>query len=236
MKDANKLAGSKPYRFDIVDVQRQIMTNLGQVIHKCAADAFRAKDKAAFTLHSSRFLTLLEDMDQLLYTRPEYSFDRWLTKARSWGDTEFEKDLMEQDATSLVTIWGSDGDPVIFDYSWREWAGLIKGYYLPRWEKFYAMLQTHLNARTNYEEENLPLTHGRESFRANEFYSQLGEWELNYVRKTGKARTPIAQGDELIITRQLFDKYSKLAHEYYAESSDINFLKEEHTFENLGEN
>lgn len=235
LKDANKLAGSKPYRFDIVDVQRQIMTNLGQVIHKCAADAFRAKDKAAFTLHSSRFLTLLEDMDQLLYTRPEYSFDCWLTKARSWGDTEFEKDLMEQDATSLVTIWGSDGDPVIFDYSWREWAGLIKGYYLPRWEKFYAMLQTHLNAGTNYEEDNLPLTHGRESFRANEFYSQLGEWELNYVRKTGKARTPIAQGDELIITRQLFDKYSKLAHEYYAESSDTNFLKEEHTFENLGE-
>ena len=34
LKDADKLAFSKPYRFDIVDVQRQMMTNLGQLVHK----------------------------------------------------------------------------------------------------------------------------------------------------------------------------------------------------------
>ena len=38
---------------------------------------------------------------------------------------EEEKNLLEDDATSLVTIWGADGDPSIFDYSWREWTGLI---------------------------------------------------------------------------------------------------------------
>ena len=86
-------------------------------------------------------------------TRSEYSFDRWLTEARSWGETKEEKDLMERDATSLVTIWGADGDPRIFDYSWREWAGLINGYYLPRWQKFYTMLQGHLDAGTDYQEE-----------------------------------------------------------------------------------
>lgn len=57
-------------------------------------------------MHSGRFLELLRDMDELLYTRSEYSFDRWLTEARSWGETKEEKDLMERDATSLVTIWG----------------------------------------------------------------------------------------------------------------------------------
>ena len=119
LKDADRLASSKPYRFDIVDVQRQMMTNLGQLVHKKAAEAFTARDKSAFALHSGRFLDLLEDMDELLATRPEYSFDRWLTAARSWGETEAEKDLMERDATSLVTIWGADGDPRIFDYAWR---------------------------------------------------------------------------------------------------------------------
>lgn len=57
-------------------------------------------------MHSRRFLELLSDMDELLYTRSEYSFDKWLTEARSWGETKEEKDLMERDATSLVTIWG----------------------------------------------------------------------------------------------------------------------------------
>lgn len=135
LKDADKLKNSEPYRFDVIDVQRQMMTNMGQVIHKRAAEAFLNRDKEAFALHSKRFLQMLEDVDELLRTRPEFNFDRWLTSARSWGDTEEEKNLLEYDATSLVTIWGADGDPSIFDYSWREWTGLIKGYYLPRWNE-----------------------------------------------------------------------------------------------------
>ena len=235
LKDADKLAFSKPYRFDIVDVQRQMMTNLGQLVHKKAAEAFASKDKAAFALHSGRFLELLRDMDELLYTRSEYSFDRWLTEARSWGETKEEKDLMERDATSLVTIWGADGDPRIFDYSWREWAGLISGYYLPRWQKFYTMLQGHLDAGTDYQEEELSLAYGREDFRANDFYNRLAEWELAYVDQTGKARTPVTHGDELVVTRRLFDKYLKLSREYYADFSGVGEIKEERTYENVGE-
>lgn len=68
-----------------------MMTNLGQLVHKKAAEAFASKDKAAFALHSGRFLELLRDMDELLYTRSEYSFDRWLTEARSWGETKEER-------------------------------------------------------------------------------------------------------------------------------------------------
>ena len=120
LEDADKLSASRPYRFDLVDVQRQMMTNLGQLIHRKAAEAFRSKDREAFTFHSGRFLGMLADMDTLLRTRSEYSFDRWLTEARSWGETEEEKNQMERDATSLVTIWGADGDPRIFDYSWRD--------------------------------------------------------------------------------------------------------------------
>ena len=238
LKDADKLKHSVPYRFDIVDVQRQIMTNLGQLIHQKAAEAFIAKDKKGFSLHSKRFLELLDDTDELLRTRPEYSFDRWLTQARSWGDTKEEQDLMEVDATTLLTVWGGQNgkDPVIFDYAWREWSGLIKGYYLPRWQKFYAMLQKHLEDSTEYSEEGLPLTHQREAFRANEFYNELAAWELAYTKQTEKARTPVIQGDEVEVTQRMFKKYMQLAEEYYHMSPvgmDIN--KNEKTFENLGE-
>ncbi len=40
LKDADKLKNSEPYRFDVIDVQRQMMTNMGQVIHKRKAEAF----------------------------------------------------------------------------------------------------------------------------------------------------------------------------------------------------
>lgn len=235
LKDADRFKDSSPYRFDIVDVQRQLMSNLGQAIHKKAAAAFVAKDKAAFALHSTRFLEMLRDADILLRTRPEFNFDKWLTDARSWGTTDEEKDLLEKDATALVTIWGADGDPLIFDYSWREWTGLIDSYYLKRWEKFYAMLQEHLDAGKDYQEEGLPQTHGREAFRANDFYSRLGDWELEFVSKTNKARTPITQGDEIEIARKMYNKYATLAKEYYQDEIKADHIQEGNIFENFGE-
>lgn len=235
LKDADRLKDSSPYRFDIVDVQRQLMSNLGQAIHKKAAAVFVAKDKAAFTLHSTRFLEMLRDADILLRTRPEFNFDKWLTDARSWGTTDEEKDLLEKDATALVTIWGADGDPLIFDYSWREWTGLIESYYLKRWEKFYTMLQEHLDAGKDYQEKGLPQTHGREAFRANDFYSRLGDWELEFVSKTNKARTPITQGDEIEIARKMYNKYATLAKEYYQDEIKADPIQEGNIFENLGE-
>lgn len=235
LKDADKLQSSVPYRFDLVDVQRQLMSNLGQAIHKKAAEAFAKKDKKAFALHSGRFLELLYDVDTLLRTRPEFNFDKWLTQARSWGETDEEKNLFEKDATALVTVWGADGDPLIFDYSWREWTGLIGTYYAKRWEKFYQMLQGHLDSGTSYTEEGLPLTHGREAFRANEFYSQLGDWELNFVSTSGKASAPITRGDEIETVNRLYKKYLKLAAQYYQDEIKADAVQEGNIFENLGE-
>ena len=70
----------------------------------------------------------------MLRTRTEFNFDQWLTDARAWGTTDEERNLFEKNASSLVTIWGGQVDVRQFDYSWREWTGLIEGYYLQRWE------------------------------------------------------------------------------------------------------
>lgn len=215
LKDASKLGSSSPYRFDIVDVQRQIMSNLGQMIHKKAAEAWKKRDKQAFELHSNRFLTLLKDVDELLRTRKEFNFDSWLTDARSWGITDAEKNLYERAASSLVTIWGGQTDVRQFDYSWREWTGLIEGYYLQRWTKFYAMLQKHLDEGTTYREEDAKMDLGRQAFRANDFYSGLADWELSFVSRPNKARTPVVIGDEISVTKRLYAKYLEMSKEYY---------------------
>ena len=232
LKDKAQLKSSDAYRFDIVDVQRQLMTNLGQKIHKAAAEAFKAHDKEAFALHSTRFLQLLKDVDELLRTRKEFNFDRWLSDARANGTTEEEKNLYEKDATALVTIWGADGEPCIFDYSWREWTGLIEGFYLKRWEMFYAMLQEHLDKGTSYKEEGLPQVYGRETFRANEFYDRLADWEMAYVETHKKMRTPITEGDEVEVAQRMYDKYLALSKEYYGENVDADKIGRENNNDN----
>jgi alpha-N-acetylglucosaminidase len=40
---------------------------------------------------------------------------------------------MERDARSLVSVWGHQSSG-LHDYSGRHWSGLVRDYYLPRWE------------------------------------------------------------------------------------------------------
>lgn len=223
LKDVNKLKNSTIYRQDIVDVQRQIMTNLAQVIHHSIADSYERGDIEAFNRKVDTFLTLLLDADRLLSTRTEWNFDKWISDARSWGTTTKEKDLYERDATTLVTIWGfSEGvECKIFDYSWREWGGLIRRFYYPRWKMFYEMLSDEAANGTPYSDTSaMPTGDGsatftRESFRANEFYNKLADWEINFADTPKSDIDPQPKGDEIEITKELFAKYSKIVKEYY---------------------
>lgn len=237
LKDGDTLKSSSAYRFDVMDVQRQIQSNLGQAIHAEAAKAFAAKDKILFAKHSQRFLELLSDTDTLLRTRPEYNFDRYLTDARRWGKTEEEKNQYEKNASALVTAWSldTDGPPHIFDYSWREWAGLISGYYRERWSRFYAMLTQCLDEGRDYVEEGLPQVYGRETWLANDFYKSLAAWEASFIYTPGKARIPVTEGDDYDTAKRLYAKYKTLAQEYYSPDDQILEEKKIKTHENLGE-
>jgi len=207
---------SDGYCYDIVDMSRQVLSNLGQLIHKKAAKAFQDKSRVNFDLHSRRFLDLLKDVDELLNTRKDFSFDRWVESARAQGSSDEERRLYEYNATLLLTWWAGDKDPTIFDYAWKEWSGLISGYYLPRWKKFYGMLGKHLAEGTAYTENKLPMVYGRETMRANEFYDQLANWEQEWIRsKKALRKTEVAS--ELITVQRLMLKYRPLFKEYYGQ-------------------
>ncbi|HEY1686559.1 MAG TPA: alpha-N-acetylglucosaminidase C-terminal domain-containing protein, partial [Tepidisphaeraceae bacterium] len=70
--------------------------------------------------------------DALLANHPINRLDRWVAFARSWGDTEAEKDYYEADAKRLITTWG--GGPGLSEYASKTWNGLIESYYRARWQ------------------------------------------------------------------------------------------------------
>lgn len=213
LADADRLKDSSAYRFDVVDVGRQVLSDYAQVLQPRIRAAWEKRDLQAFDRAVADFNTLLLDVDTLVATRPEYSLGKWVTDARSFGTNDEEKNLYERNARTIVTLWGpNDGknEPLIFDYAWREWSGLIKDYYAVRWQMFHAMLREHLVAGTAYTENGLRLSYGREPFRANPFYSKLADWELNWVNTPAPVTNPITSGDEVALARQLHDKYAPL--------------------------
>src|SRR3712207_4018997 len=77
-------------------------------------------------------------MDRLLESHPNHRLERWIEHARKQGSTEQEKMQYEKNARRIVTIWG----PPVDDYSARIWSGLIRSYYLPRWQHYFQSLRT----------------------------------------------------------------------------------------------
>lgn len=216
-KDASLLSGSTIYRMDVVDLQRQMMSNLAQAIHRSAADAYDRGDMVTFRRDVSHFLNLLLDLDKLLSTRTEWNFDKWITDARSWGINSKEKDLLERDATALVTLWGfTDGyECQQFDYSWREWGGLIRRYYYPRWKMFYQMIEKEFANGRKYTDKGVRLSNGREAFRGNLFYSHLADWEIQFLNTPKRDLDPSPRGSDLKVALKLYTKYLEIAKLYY---------------------
>lgn len=54
----------------------------------------------------------------------------------------------EYSARNQITLWGPTGQ--ISDYASKSWAGLVSGYYLPRWQMFVEYCATTPYARYNY--------------------------------------------------------------------------------------
>ncbi|WP_290565852.1 alpha-N-acetylglucosaminidase [Akkermansia sp.] len=94
--------------------------------------------------------------DSLLEGHPTWRLSRWIAFARSHGASTKEKDEYEKNARRLVSRWG----PPVDDYAAKIWSGLIRDYYLPRWEHF---IQSRLSDKN----------------------PDMGTWEEKWVRSTG---------------------------------------------------
>jgi len=86
--------------------------------------------------------------DSLLTTRREFKVGNWIAQARKIGRTEDEKRLYEWNARVQITTWGNRkaaDEGGLRDYSHREWSGLLKDFYYPRWKAYFDMLGQRLN-------------------------------------------------------------------------------------------
>ncbi|NVJ98209.1 MAG: alpha-N-acetylglucosaminidase [Alphaproteobacteria bacterium] len=146
LKDGDTLKGSAFYRYDAIDMVTQY---LGLVADEMLL-AFLDKVENGEGADLDEIAGILLTMDRLLLSHPNRKLDDWLMFARSWGDTAEEKAYYETNARRLLTTWG--GDPVN-DYAGRVWAGLIRDYYLPRWQTYHADMQEGRKDRMRAWEE-----------------------------------------------------------------------------------
>ncbi|MDH8702398.1 hypothetical protein M2138_001762 [Dysgonomonadaceae bacterium PH5-43] len=160
LSQSESLSG-KNFEYDVVDVVRQALSDYSYTLLTRINDANTAKDKEKFKALSNRFLELILNQDELLNTIPDFMLGKWINDARNLGKTKEEKDIYEKNARLLVTTWGpqaSANSGGLKDYSNREWGGLLKDYYYPRWELMFNKLKAGNSAPSSSSYFNMEYT------------------------------------------------------------------------------
>ena len=68
------------------------------------------------------------------------------------GYTEEEKKLCERNARTQITYWGPDSPSAAGrDYAYKEWSGLLQGFYLARWTMFIDDLDARLQGKPAHD-------------------------------------------------------------------------------------
>jgi alpha-N-acetylglucosaminidase len=160
------LKSSEGFRYDLVDLTRQVLANYADTLQKQFTASYKKNDTVQFRKQMHDFLAIIDDMDLLLSTQKDFLLGRWLESAKSWEFSEGEKGLYEKNARNLVTLWG-DRDSRLHEYANRQWAGLLKGFYKPRWQQFFDFAMESSRKGLAFDD------------RA--FDEKMKDWEWNWV-------------------------------------------------------
>ena len=185
---SDALKDNENYRYDLVDLMRQALADLGKLTLDSIQSSFEDGQMSNVKCQlCDRFLALILDQDRMLATRSEFRLGRWTEMARALGTTAEEKELYEKNARMLLTTWGDYAQCErggLHDYSNREWQGLLSSYYYPRWKSF-------------FEHDCQP-------------QSWFADFEWPFVCGNTSAYGTFsaeAEGDELEVVKTLYNKY-----------------------------
>ena len=199
IQSANALKTSDGFQYDLVDLTRQVLANYANVLQPKISEAYQQKDVMAYQKYSTAFLQLMDDMDKLLATRQDFLLGKWIADARANGITTAESNLYEFNARDIVTLWG-DKNNELHEYSNRQWAGMIHGFYKPRWEMFFTGLSKSLADNTPFDNAA--------------FGTKVKDWEWNWVNSHDKYPAAVS-GNSVEVAKEIFAKYEGVIGEGY---------------------
>ena len=155
-------------------------------------EAYQGGTVAKLCSAGSKLLELFDDLDSLLSTNENFLLGRWLESAKALATNEEERRNYEYNARNQITLWGPNGD--IHDYASKQWGGLIKSFYKPRWELFVSEVIKDKKGKSRFDPGRF----------AGELFRQ--ERDCTLQRETFSVK-PV--GDSVAIAQRLHQTYGR---------------------------
>lgn len=152
---SEKYKNKETYKYDAVDFVRQYLSDLGRSAYYDIVDAYKDGNKQVFEEKRKLFLNIILDQDKLLSSHPYFNVGRWLAQARAASTVKEYQDLYEFNARQLIGTWSAENTS-LRDYGHREWGGMLKDYYYPRWNVYLNYLSEKLSGKDVKEPDLFP--------------------------------------------------------------------------------
>ncbi|XP_057443002.1 alpha-N-acetylglucosaminidase-like [Lotus japonicus] len=198
--NGNELSRSNTYRYDLVDLTRQVLAKYANQLFFMVIEAYQSHDVHGVTLLSQRFLDLVEDLDTLLACHDGFLLGPWLESAKELAQNEDQKRQFEWNARTQITMWfdNTEEEPSLLrDYGNKYWSGVLHDYYGPRAAIYFKYLRESLDRGEDFK---------------------LKEWRREWIKLTNDWQSsrnifPVeSRGDALNTSRWLFNKYLNLSY------------------------
>ncbi|XP_074640981.1 alpha-N-acetylglucosaminidase-like [Tubulanus polymorphus] len=215
LKADKRLYQSPLFQYDLVDITRQSLQVLAIRFYAAIISTFTLKNIPKLREAGQNMAMLLTDLDDILATDSNYLLGNWLSSAKSIAKDETEKRLYEFNARNQITLWGPQGE--IKDYATKQWSGIVKDYYKPRWQLFVNHLITSLEKGQKYNQ----------SIFVEDVFKSV-EQPFTYSRSSYPT-TPV--GSTVPLAQKLYQKYSP----YMSGKLNRRFFRKVLQFRNFSE-
>lgn len=158
LRAAPRLKGNDNYEYDLVDMTRQALADQGRRQYLRTIADYNAFAREDFDKDAAKFLEMLLLQDRLLGTRSEFRLGSWTEPARAAGTTPGESDLYEWNARVQITTWGNRecaDNGGLRDYANKEWNGLLRDFYYPRWKTYFDALADQMERNSKPDPDGL---------------------------------------------------------------------------------
>lgn len=184
------------YLYDVVDVTRQVLRDISNQAYVKLIEAYHSNDYSNATMASEYLIQTLTDMNTVLNTNEYFWLGTWIENARSMAErvgTPGFEGYYETNARNQITVWGAKGYSThLHDYASKHWAGLVDGYYIPRWEMFNSYLLDAMAAGQPFNDDL--------------FLSSVRDLEEKFVASSIDP-APINKGNTLAVVNSMRKKY-----------------------------
>lgn len=180
----DELAKSEGYRYDVVDMMRQIINNTSVYLYKDLMKDYENKDANKFQQDEASFMALYDLMDAVLACNQTWLGGQWIGEAQDLGeylrqtDGDFAYDSFVDQAKSIITTWGNQAAANHLEgYAQRTYQGIMMDVYKVRWSKYLE------DMRLNILDSNHPCY----AQKKGEYFDTFREWMFsdksnNYTR------------------------------------------------------